>query len=262
MSGRIVIEKHDDRKAPWCGKRIHAVMTWFCGQRPIDCRAPWQFDGIIGSIRWNLAPARILWKMMGPRKNDHEDSYSLRLYLWGSLPGTFLLNGCCLRKRPWLNRRPCWSQYLRSQPLESLSRIQWDHYLRSQSAGSTEAMTKGRKSLERPWRSWSTGLNHFLNLKNSESLCSERRAAETPLSSCSATCPSVLGRLVMLFYRYMLPHVTTEAYSWANPAEAFFGFKTGVKNGLSWPRSPFPISGNEYSYGLLVTSNNKNIFEW
>ena len=46
------------------------------------------------------------------------------------------------------------------------------------------------------------------------------------------------GRLVMLFYRYMLPYFTTEAYSWADPAEAFFGFKTGVENGLSsWKRS-------------------------
>ena len=50
--------------------------------------------------------------------------------------------------------------------------------------------------------------------------------------------PSVLVRLVMLFYRYMLPCVTTEAYSWADPVEAIFGFKTGVKNGLSsWSRA-------------------------
>jgi len=34
-------------------------------------------------------------------------------------------------------------------------------------------------------------------------------------------------RLVMLFYRYMLPSFTSEVYSWADPAEAIFGFKTG-----------------------------------
>jgi len=73
----------------------------------------------------------------------------------------------------------------------------------------------------------------FLNLKNSENPCSEGKAAEMPLSSCSTARPSVLRRLVMLFYRYMLPHVTTEVYSWADPVEAFFGFKTGVENGLS-----------------------------
>ena len=37
----------------------------------------------------------------------------------------------------------------------------------------------------------------------------------------------------MLFYRYMLPYVTSEAYSWADPVERNFGFKTGVENGLS-----------------------------
>ena len=42
----------------------------------------------------------------------------------------------------------------------------------------------------------------------------------------------VLVRLVVLFYRYMLPHFTTEAYSWADPVERDSGFKTGVKNGL------------------------------
>jgi len=36
----------------------------------------------------------------------------------------------------------------------------------------------------------------------------------------------------MLFYRYMLPCVTSEAYSWVDPTEAVFGFKTGVENGL------------------------------
>ena len=37
---------------------------------------------------------------------------------------------------------------------------------------------------------------------------------------------------LLLFYRYMLPYFTAEVYSWADPAEAVFGFKTGVENGL------------------------------
>ena len=41
---------------------------------------------------------------------------------------------------------------------------------------------------------------------------------------------SVPKRLVMLFYRYMLPCVTSEVYSWADPENADFGFKTGQKN--------------------------------
>ena len=31
----------------------------------------------------------------------------------------------------------------------------------------------------------------------------------------------------MLFYRYMLPFFTTEAYSWADPENDDSGFKTG-----------------------------------
>ena len=64
--------------------------------------------------------------------------------------------------------------------------------------------------------------------------------------------PLVLRRLVMLFYRYMLPSVTAEAYSWADPAEAFFGFKTGVENGLF--RSPaFRILVDfRYGYGEVL----------
>jgi len=41
------------------------------------------------------------------------------------------------------------------------------------------------------------------------------------------------GRLVMLFYRYMLPCVTTEAYSWADPENRNSGFKTGENSRLS-----------------------------
>jgi len=44
----------------------------------------------------------------------------------------------------------------------------------------------------------------------------------------------------MLFYRYMLPHVTMEVYSWADPENEDFGFKTGEIFRLStticlWP---------------------------
>jgi len=63
----------------------------------------------------------------------------------------------------------------------------------------------------------------------------------------------------MLFYRYMLPHVTTEAYSWADPAEAFFGFKTGVKNRLSsltnlftWTFSTGLSCGNNPSSEIII----------
>ena len=45
-------------------------------------------------------------------------------------------------------------------------------------------------------------------------------------------CPAVLERPVLLFYRYMLPHFTTEAYSWADPENDDSGFKSGVENGL------------------------------
>jgi len=45
--------------------------------------------------------------------------------------------------------------------------------------------------------------------------------------------PSVLMERLLLFYRYMLPSFTSEAYSWADPVERVFGFKTGVENGLS-----------------------------
>ena len=55
----------------------------------------------------------------------------------------------------------------------------------------------------------------------------------------------------MLFYRYMLPCVTAEAYSWADPAEAFFGFKTGVENGLSRFSLLFSGIGNRFvEYGM------------
>ena len=37
----------------------------------------------------------------------------------------------------------------------------------------------------------------------------------------------------MLFYRYMLPYFTSEAYSWADPENEDFGFKTGEIFGLS-----------------------------
>ena len=51
----------------------------------------------------------------------------------------------------------------------------------------------------------------------------------------------------MLFYRYMLPCVTSEAYSWADPENCIFDFKIGVENGLSsWKRSSsyqFPSFG-------------------
>ena len=55
---------------------------------------------------------------------------------------------------------------------------------------------------------------------------------------------SVPKRLVMLFYRYMLPCVTSEVYSWADPAEAIFGFKSGQENQtfVSWITFP-PIVG-------------------
>ena len=67
--------------------------------------------------------------------------------------------------------------------------------------------------------------------------------------------PSVLGMLVMLFYRYMLPHVTTEAYSWADPENEDSGFKTGVKNGLSsWIR---PLSYELLSFDRTPVSLNK-----
>ena len=44
------------------------------------------------------------------------------------------------------------------------------------------------------------------------------------------TIPRHPAKRLLLFYRYMLPHVTSEVYSWADPVEAFFGFKTGVEN--------------------------------
>ena len=40
------------------------------------------------------------------------------------------------------------------------------------------------------------------------------------------------GRLVMLFYRYMLPYFTAEAYSWADPENEDSGFKTGENSEL------------------------------
>ena len=55
----------------------------------------------------------------------------------------------------------------------------------------------------------------------------------------ASACPSVLVRLVMLFYRYMLPHFTTEVYSWADPENEDSGFKTGVENGFSSWKRPF-----------------------
>ena len=65
----------------------------------------------------------------------------------------------------------------------------------------------------------------------------------------------------MLFYRYMLPCVTTEVYSWADPENDDSGFKTGVENGLSRPWQPLPAIGNTMSHGLMVMSNNENILE-
>jgi len=38
---------------------------------------------------------------------------------------------------------------------------------------------------------------------------------------------------LLLFYKYMLPHFTAEAYSWADPENDDSGFKTGVENCFS-----------------------------
>ena len=61
---------------------------------------------------------------------------------------------------------------------------------------------------------------------------------EEPVIQATSARPSVSVGLVMLFYRYMLPHVTSEVYSWADPENANSGFKTGVENGLSSWRKP------------------------
>ena len=53
----------------------------------------------------------------------------------------------------------------------------------------------------------------------------------------------------------MLPHVTTEAYSWADPENEDFGFKTGVENGLSRFSLLFSVIGNrlvEYGMSTMI----------
>ena len=56
---------------------------------------------------------------------------------------------------------------------------------------------------------------------------------EAPLLRTLLTSSRHPAKRLLLFYRYMLPHVTTEAYSWADPENQNSGFKTGVENCFS-----------------------------
>ena len=59
------------------------------------------------------------------------------------------------------------------------------------------------------------------------------------IESLSDHTSSLVERL-LLFYRYMLPCVTAEAYSWADPENEDFGFKSGQENQtfVSWITFP------------------------
>jgi len=105
-----------------------------------------------------------------------------------------------------------WNHYLRNQ-WSQYPRNHWNHDHRKEESGTTmmEKLIHWTES--------------FFNLKNNENLSSGRQTDEIHLSSCSTAHPSVLGRLVMLFYRYMLPHFTSEAYSWADPENRIFWFQ-------------------------------------
>ena len=68
--------------------------------------------------------------------------------------------------------------------------------------------------------------------------------------------PSSLEEWLLLFYRYMLPHVTSEAYSWADPSERIFGFKTGENSVLSRLKPAFSRKFHSHLHrGLSVGLN-------